>query len=58
MAYGREMNIHFSRFGALLKVFTSVEDISCWSRDSNPQPQVTSPTLYPLEPRLPHHAAH
>ncbi len=26
----------------------------CWSRDSNRQPQVTSPTLYPLEPRLPH----
>ncbi len=24
-----------------------------WSRDSNPQPLVTSLTLYPLEPRLP-----
>ncbi len=23
------------------------------SRDSNPQPRVTSPMLYPLEPRLP-----
>jgi len=53
MAYGREMNIQFSRFGALLKGLTSVEDISCRSRDSNPQPRVTSPTLYPLEPRLP-----
>ncbi len=53
MAYGREMNIQFSRFGALLKGLTSVEDISCRSRDSIPQPQVTSPTLYPLEPRLP-----
>ncbi len=40
-------------FGALLKGLTSVEDNSCWSRDSNPQPRVTSPTLYPLEPRLP-----
>ncbi len=41
------------RFGALLKGLTSVEDNSCWSRDSNPQPWVASPTLYPLEPRLP-----
>ncbi len=41
------------RFGALLKGLTSVVDNSCRSRDSNPQPQVTSPTLYPLEPRLP-----
>ncbi len=40
-------------FGALLKGLTSVVDNSCWSRDSNPQPRVTSPTLYPLEPRLP-----
>ncbi len=35
-------------FGALLKSLTSVVDYSCWSRDSNPQPRVTSPTLYPL----------
>ncbi len=41
-------------FGALLKGLTSVVDNSCRSRDSNPQPRVTSPTLYPLEPRLPH----
>ncbi len=41
-------------FGVLLKGLTSVVDNSCRSRDSNPQPQVTSPTLYPLEPRLPH----
>ncbi len=34
-------------FGALLKGLT------CRSRDSNPQPRITSPTLYPLEPRLP-----
>ncbi len=27
--------------------------IPAQSRDSNPQPQVTSPMLYPLEPRLP-----
>ncbi len=40
-------------FGALLKGLTSVVDNSCRSRDSNPQPRVTSPTLYPLEPRLP-----
>ncbi len=38
---------------ALLKGLTSVVDNSCRSRDSNPQPLVTSPTLYPLEPRLP-----
>ncbi len=41
-------------FGALLKGLTSVVDNSCRSRDSNPQPRVTSPALYPLEPRLPH----
>ncbi len=41
-------------FGALLKGLTSVVDNSCQSRDSNPQPQVTSPMLYPLEPQLPH----
>ncbi len=35
-------------FGALLKGLTSVVDNSCRSRDSNPQPQVTSPTLYSL----------
>ncbi len=35
-------------FGALLKGLTSVMDNSCRSRDSNPQPQVTSSTLYPL----------
>ncbi len=40
-------------FGALLKGLTSVVDNSCQSRDSNPQPRVTSLTLYPLEPRLP-----
>ncbi len=39
--------------GALVKGLTSVVDNSCRSRDSNPQPRVTSPTLYPLEPRLP-----
>ncbi len=36
------------RFGALLKGLTSVVDNSCLSRDSNPQPRITSPTLYPL----------
>ncbi len=36
-----------SGFGALLKSLTSVVDNSCRSRDSNPQPRVTSPTLYP-----------
>ncbi len=35
-------------FGALLKGLTSVVDNSSRSRDSNPQPRVTSPTLYPL----------
>ncbi len=40
-------------FGALLKGLSSVVDISCRSQDSNPQSLVTSPTLYPLEPRLP-----
>ncbi len=35
-------------FGALLKGLTSVVDNSCQSRDSKPQPQVTSPTLYPV----------
>ncbi len=40
-------------FGALLKGLTSVVDNSCRSRDSNTQLRVTSPTLYPLEPRLP-----
>ncbi len=35
-------------FGALLKGLTSVVDTSCQSHDSNPQPWVTSPTLYPL----------
>ncbi len=35
-------------FGALLKGLTSVVDNSCRSRDSNPQPRVTSPTLYSL----------
>ncbi len=35
-------------FGVLLKVLTSVVKNSCRSQDSNPQPQVTSPTLYPL----------
>ncbi len=32
----------------LLKSLTSVMDNSCRSRDSNPQPRVTSLTLYPL----------
>ncbi len=40
-------------FSALLKGLPSVVDNSCRSRDSNPQPRVTSPTLYPLEPRMP-----
>ncbi len=44
-------------FVALLKALTSVmvskvvhspHDNSCRTRDSNPRPQVTSPTLYPL----------
>ncbi len=38
--------------GALLKGLTSVVDNSCRSRDSNPQPRVTSPTLYPLGQRF------
>ncbi len=40
-------------FGALIKGVTSVVDNFCRSRDLSPQPQVTSLTLYPLEPRLP-----
>ncbi len=40
-------------FGALLKGLTTVVDNSCRSRDSNPQPWVTSPTLYPLQLWLP-----
>ncbi len=39
--------------GALLKGLISVVDNSCRSRGSNPQPRVTSSTLYPLEPRQP-----
>ncbi len=39
-------------FGGLLKGLTSVVDNSYRSRNSNPQPRVTSLTLYPLEPRL------
>ncbi len=35
-------------FSALLKGLTSVMDNSCRSRDSNPQPRITSLTLYPL----------
>ncbi len=35
-------------FSALLKGLTSVVDNSCRSLDSNPQPRVTSPTLFPL----------
>ncbi len=35
-------------FGALLKGLTLVVDNSCRSRDSNPQPRVTSPKLYPI----------
>ncbi len=48
-------------FGALLKGLTSVMDNFCWSRDSNPQPRVTSLTLYPLGhdcPKLPLLKAH
>ncbi len=37
---------------------TSVMDNSCRSRDSNLQPRVTSPTLYPLESRLPRCSVH
>ncbi len=39
-------------FSAFLKGLTSVVDNSCRSRDSNPQPRITSPTLYPLKPWL------
>ncbi len=39
--------------GSVLKGLISVVDNSCRSQDSNPQPRVTSPMLYPLEPRLP-----
>ncbi len=39
--------------GSWVKGLTSVVDNSCRSWDSNPQPRVTSPTLYPLEPQLP-----
>ncbi len=35
-------------FGALLKGLTSAVDNSCRNRDSNPQPRIISPTLYPL----------
>ncbi len=35
-------------FSALLKGLTSVVDNSCRSWDSNPQPRITCPTLYPL----------
>ncbi len=35
-------------FGALLKGLTSVVDNSSQSQASNPQPRITSPTLYPL----------
>ncbi len=41
-------------FGALLKGLTSVVDTSCQSRDSNLQPWVTSPTLFPLGHDCPH----
>ncbi len=40
-------------YSALLKDLNSVVDNSCRSRDSNPQPWVTSPMLYPLQPWLP-----
>ncbi len=43
-------------FGALLKGFTSVVDTSCQSRDSNPQPWVTSgfkSNALSIRPRLP-----
>ncbi len=35
-------------FGALLKSHISVVDDSCRSQNLNPQPRITSPTLYPL----------
>ncbi len=44
-------------FGALPKGFTSVMDTSCQSRDSNPQPWVTSgfkSKALSIRPRLPH----
>ncbi len=41
-------------FGALLKGLTSVLNNSYRSRNLNPQPQVTSPTLYPLGHDCPH----
>ncbi len=34
-------------------LFTPPTDNSCWSRDSNPQPRVTSPMLYPLAKTAP-----
>ncbi len=43
-------------FGALLKGLTSVVDTSCQSRDSNPQPWVTSgfkSNTLSIRPRLP-----
>ncbi len=43
-------------FGALLKGLTSVVDTSCQSRDSNPQPRVTSgfkSNALSIRPRLP-----
>ncbi len=45
-------------FGGLLKVLTSVVDNSCRSRDSNPQPQITSLTLYPLGHNCPASSLH
>ncbi len=39
---------HSSSRGFFLKGLTSVVDNSCRSRESNPQPRVTSPPLYPL----------
>ncbi len=39
-------------FGALLKGLTSVLDNSWRSRDSKPQPRVTSPMFYPLGPSV------
>ncbi len=46
-------------FGALLNGLTSVEDTSCQSRDSNPQPWVTSgfkSNALSIRPRLPHNS--
>ncbi len=45
-------------FGGLLKGLTSVVENSCRRRDSNPQPQVTSPTVYPLGPGCPMYYIH